>query len=663
MNEASAIVASIPRGEHTVLVVDDHPATRYATARTLRAAGFKTVEASGGQQALDLAPRDVSAVVLDVHMPDLDGFEVCRRLRSDVRTEFLPIIHLSAARVEGEDRIAGLNAGADAYLVHPADPAILVATVQALIRARNAEDRYKRSEEKFYAIYRLAESGIALIDADGRFQDANPAMLSILGRRADEVLGRRICEFAEPASADWVRDKTAVSEATKDLWHAEFPLVDARHNVVHLEWSVSAHVHRDFRVAVVSNASDRIAFEKQRSLLLEREQAARAAAERLSRTKDDFIAVLSHELRNPLSSILMNVHVLGRMDLPGKVSKSIAAIGRNANTQARIISDILDVSRINSGKLSLQREQADAAALVSASLESFGSALDAKKIDLVLDLQAPPATVWIDPARFQQIVWNLFSNALKFSDVGGRIEVTLAQEQELLTLTIRDFGKGIDPEFLTRIFEKFTQSDAPGNRAHGGLGLGMSIVKHLIELHGGRIEVRSDGPGSGTTVLVAVPQHATQSASMHALVDCDQGISEPDTDFPLRNVSILLVEDDMEAAALLANILRERGAKVMVAFDYGAATRLMAQSQPDLLVSDIGLPGKDGYEVVRELRRLEAGDGRLPAIALTAFGRPSDRDAAVEAGFDEHMAKPLEPQLLLDTITRLLSGRQAGLVG
>lgn len=636
---------SIDRSHHTVLVVDDNPVTCYATSRSLRAAGFRTLEAGTGQSALDLSLGEISAVVLDVHLPDIGGFEVCRRIRERAATRSLPIVHLSAAFVADTDKVAGLDAGADAYLTHPAEPAMLVATIQALVRARLAEQRVHQSEAKFRSIYEQAQSGIALIDDDGRFVDANPAMLEMMGRSAEDVLGRLLVDFSAPGHEAHIQNISAAQNA-QSLWRDEVVFLDADGKRLHLEWSMAPSVGRELRVAAVSNVSDRIELEQERELLLEREQAARAAAERYSRSKDDFVAVLSHELRNPLSAIMMNVHQLLLRSPPPEFAKNLDAIKRNASTQARIISDILDVSRINSGKLALEREWIEPGALISSSLDSLKALMDAKQLKLTLDMQTDGIKAFLDPARFQQIFWNILNNAIKFSLEGGALEVKLTTRDEQLVLTVRDHGKGIEPHFLDRIFEKFTQAATPGSRSAGGLGLGLSIVKHLVDLHSGEVSITSPGLGLGTTVRIMLPQGVTAEG---LATSQDSGWSSNGMQ-ELHGIRILVVEDDQEAADLLVLILQERGATVSMAGDYDTALAALGAQSHDLLVSDIGLPGKDGYELIRHVRAAPGAYARIPAIALTAFGREADRQLAMDAGFDFHLAKPLQPQKLLDAI-------------
>jgi PAS domain S-box-containing protein len=662
MDKARAIHATIDRGAHTVLVVDDNPVTRYSTARVIRAAGFKTSEAGTGGEALAMCDTGVSAVVLDVHLPDMDGFEVCRAIRAQPAIATLPVVHLSAAYVRNEDHVTGLNAGADGYMVHPVEPAVLVATLQALIRARRAEDQLRRSEQRFRAIYDQAQSGIALVDEKGRFADANPAMVRLLGRSREELLGRPISEFAPAERAAAVERDISSTEST--AWQGEFPLTRGDGRPVHLQWSVSSHGEPGLRIAIAIDVSERHELEQRRHEVLEREQAARAQAERHSRTKDDFIAVLSHELRTPLNAIVGWVHILKRRGTTPDGMKGLDAIERNVKTQARIISDILDVSRINSGKLQLDRQWIDPAELIRSSIASLGFAMDEKKVRVETDIESAHQDAWLDSARYQQIFWNLMTNAVKFSPEGGVITVSLQRHGDRLRLDVRDFGQGIKPDFIPHLFDRFSQSDSPGNRRHGGLGLGLSIVKHLVDLHGGEVQAHSTGLGHGTLMRVDLPVVAAADAPELSR----SGFSELATDLEpdgqcqaLHGLDVLVVEDDHEAGEMMTIVLGDRGAKVRLARNVDEALAALHAQWPDVLVSDIGLPGHDGYDLIREVRRLQAASTaqRLPAIALTAFARPEDQQKTLDAGFDMHLAKPLKPHLLLDAIGQLLGSQPA----
>lgn len=652
MLEIEVVGSTIDRSQHTVLVVDDNPATLYSTARTLRAAGFKTKEAVTGHEALSISGDDgISAVVLDVHLPDINGFDVCRKLREHPDTAVLPVIHLSATYIADKDKVAGFNSGADAYLTHPAEPPILIATVQTLVRARLAEEKLRKSEAKFRAIYTRAESGIALIDQSGIFVDANPALLRMLGRTYDDVIGRKVVDFVTPQWVSTVKGLVDKEDSSASELTETFSLSRPDGEEVHLEWTMSSHGEPGLHVGIVSNISARMKLEEQRENLLEREKAARTSAEQHSQTKDNFIAVLSHELRNPLNAILMGLHVLLKKGVPPDTVNSLRMIERNAKAQARIISDILDVSRINSGKLTLDRELIDPALVVTSALEGMRGAIDQRQLSVTLDVSTAHGLIWLDATRIQQIFWNILNNAIKFSEPGGAIEVTLSQSGGALILVVQDHGKGIDPDFLKTIFDKFSQGDTPGNRSHGGLGLGMSIVKHLVELHSGSVRVESDGPGLGAKVTLEIPA----LSGPHLRVDLSVDSTMLDSDSSLTGVNILVVEDEPQNREMLTMILRDRGAHVVMAENYDEAIQSLDGEALSLLLSDIGLPDRDGYELVKELRRREQENAspRLPAIAVTAFGRAQDVEKAIESGFDAHLAKPLRAHDLVALITRL----------
>lgn len=649
MNDEPYHFRPIDRSQHTLLIVDDDPISRYATARLLRSAGFRTVEAANGAEGLAAAAEgDFSALIVDVHLPDIDGFELCRMLRSRGRTHRMPVLHLSAAFVTDEDKVRGLDSGADAYLTHPAEPAVLVATVQALVRARVAEEAMRRSEAKFRAIYEQAPSGLALIDDEGRVRDANPQMLRLLGRGLAEVVGRRLDEFQQPASDSGDQRELAIDTP------------DGR--TVHLSFSISAQLEPGVSLIVATDVSQRAALETQRQQLLERERMARSEAERVSRLKDTFIAVLSHELRSPLNAMVGWTHVLQQRGGSDETMRALAAIERNGRLQARMISDLLDMSRLNLGKLPLTIDRVDPAEAVAGAVSTVQPDLDAKKIELRIEAEADVGTLRADSSRLQQVIWNLLSNAVKFSPPGGRVTVGLRAEGGDVVFTVTDQGQGIAPDFLPFVFDRFMQSDAGRNRQHGGLGLGLSIVKQLVEAHGGEVRVHSAGLEQGATFEVRLPQEAGAHRAEPPASGSDAADSllaplaaESDGhEAPLAGLHLLVVDDDADASGMLQIILRDRGASVRVAGSSALALAALQESAFDVLISDIGMPGKDGYELVRELRGMEQGSGRhLPAIALTSFTRGQDEDHALAAGFDAHCPKPLRPLKLVGLVARL----------
>lgn len=658
---------AIDRAAHPLLVVNDDPVGRYTTVRLLNAAGFPTIEAATGAEALAAVDQRPSAVVLDIHLPDIDGFELCRRLRAQASTFRLPVIHLTAAYLTDEDKVRGLDAGADAYLTHPVEPAVLVSTIQALVRTRTAEEAMRRSEAKFRAVYAQAPGGICLLrGGDGALLDANPAMLALLGLRADEadlVVGRPLTDFVAPA--DQAMARAFIDALGPDKLRAEFPLRGVDGRAVPVEWTASSPIEPSVFMAMAVDISMRLLIAQQRQELLDRERVARGEAEHLSRMKDDLIAVLSHELRTPLNAIMGWTHVLQRHSPPELLIKGLAAIDRNVSIQARMIADILDMSRLNVGKLPMSRERVEIGAVLRAAVSALQHTLDDSGHALALDLQDEHVVLLADGGRLQQVVWNLVGNAAKFSPRGSTITLSLRARDAGVVVEVRDEGQGIAPEFLPHVFDRFTQSDAAASRQHGGLGLGLSIVKSLVEAHGGHIEARSEGRGLGATISFWLPgEHVRPGTWARPEEDTGPGhlgassaisgfapLGDADTEsVSLSGLRVLVVEDDVDAAAMLKLILGERGALVTAVHGADEALLALAGHAFDLLISDIGMPGRDGYELMRDIRALEAPGERLPAIALTAFSRDVDRQQALQAGFDAHLSKPLRPPLLMRLI-------------
>ena len=394
------------------------------------------------------------------------------------------------------------------------------------------------------------------------------------------------------------------------------------------------------------------------------EQAAREEAERVSRVKDEFLSTLSHELRTPLNAIYGWAQVLqtGATN-PNDLAEGLDTIERNARAQKQIVDDLLDMSAIISGKVRMDVQRIDLAPVVEATIASMRPAADAKGIRLqaVLDPQARPVSG--DPSRLQQIFWNLISNAIKFTPKGGRVQVLLERVNSHLEVSIIDSGEGITPEFLPHVFDRFRQADASISRRHGGLGLGLAIVKQLVELHGGSVRAKSGGPDQGATFMVALPLTAVhlgdsapgEPAREHPTVG-PAGVV-PDDRVDLSGVKVLVIDDEEDARALVRRLLENSGALVRTAGSAAEAMTAIGTERPDVLVCDIGMPGESGYELIRRVRGLGHGTGgNVPAIALTAFARLEDRMKAIRAGFQMHIAKPVETAELL-TMVASLAGR------
>jgi signal transduction histidine kinase/ActR/RegA family two-component response regulator len=382
-----------------------------------------------------------------------------------------------------------------------------------------------------------------------------------------------------------------------------------------------------------------------------------------NRAKDQFLATISHELRTPLTSILGWSEMLAANRLaPEMAARAIATIDRNARAQAQIVDDLLDISRIISGKLRLEVVEIDPARPVEAAVEAVRPAALARDVGLILDIAPDVGLLAADPDRLQQVVWNLVTNAVKFTERGGEVHVALQRGDHDVVIRVRDSGRGIEPAFLPHVFERFSQVDASSTRAHGGLGLGLSIVRHLVEMHGGSVQAHSEGLGHGAEFTVRLPfssaapeprrgrraRNATATATAAPAPDALEG----------RHV--LLVEDDGDTRSMLAAVLEAHGARVTACATAEAALQVMCAMTPDLVISDIGMPGMDGYAFINALREAEQADGRaaVPAVAPTAYARAEDRMQALAHGFQMHVAKPVQPSELV-AVAQSLSGWRA----
>lgn len=389
----------------------------------------------------------------------------------------------------------------------------------------------------------------------------------------------------------------------------------------------------------------------EREAALRAEKAAREEAERVSRMKDEFLATLSHELRTPLSAILGWTQLMRRPALPVRdFGKGVEVIERNARAQARLIEELLDMSRIIAGNMRLNIEPIEPAAVVEAALASVQPAAAAKGIAIRREIDGGLGPIAADPHRLQQMLWNLLSNAVKFTPGGGEIEVALRHRQDALEFAVADSGEGIAADFLPFVFDRFRQADASTTRDHGGLGLGLAIVRHLAELHGGTVAVSSDGPGRGARFIVCLPLIAAQAADDGQAVAARtaSALLEPPTgDADLSGLTIVAVDDEADGRELLARLLTAHGARIVSAGSAEEALAAIEMVGPDLLISDIAMPRVDGHELLHRVRALRP---TLPAIALSAFARADDRRRALEAGYRVHLAKPVDVDELLRAI-------------
>jgi signal transduction histidine kinase len=516
-----------------ILVVDDNEVSRYTKVRTLRHAGFEVSEAGRGDDTLRrIAEHPPRLVVLDVNLPDISGWEICRLIKSKPETASIAVLQMSASYVTEADTVRALEGGADACLTEPIEPPVLIATVRALLRTRRAEDELRA--------------------------------------------------------------------------------------------------------------------------VLAREQIARAAAESASRTKDDFLATLSHELRSPLNAILTWVQLArtDRLDA-GKLKRALEIIERNTRQQVRMIEELLDVSRIVSGKMRLELELLDVAPLVRAGVDTFQPVASERRIavETIIDPNVKPVAA--DPSRLQQVIGNLLSNAVKFTPAGGRVVLRVHGDDTHTSIAIGDTGKGIDASLLPHIFERFRQGDASTTRGAGGLGLGLAIVRHLVDLHGGQVSASSAGIGHGSTFTVRLPAATLGTGIVRrgpALASAAETAGATD----LAGLQIVLVDDEADAREAISYALEQYGASIRQASSVAQALQLLDGRLPSLVISDIAMPHEDGFALVRRVRESQDGERRrLPMVALTAYSSIEERRRIAEAGFDVQLAKPVEPEHLAATVARV----------
>jgi signal transduction histidine kinase len=651
----------------TILNVEDYAISREATNEILREAGYNVIGASTGSEALKLVDEiQPHLILLDVRLPDMSGYDVCKRLKSQPSTKWIPIVHVSGSYVNEADRIKGLEGGADGYLLKPVNSAELIATINVFLRIREAEASVRESEERLRLALDAAQMGTWEFAVSTGEISMDARALSIVGQ-VDS--GQDLMGNVHPDDRE--RVEVAIEDAVRSRGNAslEFRMRTDRANRSGYRWiEASAQVKNDYddqvmRLAgVVRDIGDRKSTEEEREDLLRREREARAEAEAANRARDEFLTIVAHELRSPLNAMLGWAQILQRGKYsPKTLEHAIEIIESSARSQQKLIEDLLDSARIVSGKLRLDIQAVDLVRVVEAALETVRPAADLKRVSLTTAYGRGLDRVKGDAERLQQVVWNLLSNAIKFTPEGGSVRVSLERAGDSIRLCVEDTGAGIKPDFLPFIFDRFLQADGAMAKRQSGLGLGLALVRHLVELHRGRVRAESPGEGLGSTFTVTLPL-GESTASLKAVRIRATSASGMSLRAALDKLRILVVDDDEDSRELVKIILEQHGAEVIEAGSALAALAIIEDKNnapPDCLVSDIGMPDRTGYWLIGKIReRQDEKTGTLPAIALTSFASPSDRIAALTAGFQTHISKPLDPSELVMAIANL-AGRQA----
>ncbi len=512
-------------------------------------------------------------------------------------------------------------------------------------------------EQRLAAIFDNAADGIVTIDASGRIESFNPAAERLFGYSKAEALGKNVkMLMPDPYSAEhdnYLGNYMAGGRARIIGIGREVEGKRKDGSTFPMDLSVG-EAQRDGRRTFTGLVHD----------VTERKQAeehlrnAKVAAEAANREKDQFLATVSHELRTPLTAILGWAELLssGAAD-PDELGQGIETISRNARLQSRLIEDLLDISRIISGKLRLDVRPVQILSVVDAAMDSMKHAAEAKKITFHRQVDNAGLTVNADAARLQQVVWNLLSNAIKFTPPGGAVDVRLERFDSSAMITVADNGPGIDPDFLPQMFHRFHQADSSSTRKHGGLGLGLSIARHLVELHGGTIEASNAKAGTGAVLIVRVPVAGRVLGDapvvMSANGDGTAASAAPSRSSVLQGIHVLVVDDEPDALELISRVLQRNQAEVTAVTNAADALDAIRKSRPDVLLSDIAMPGEDGYALIRKVRQMESPEQHIPAAALTAFARGEDRRRALLAGFQMHVAKPVEPAELAALVADL----------
>ncbi|HEX4795170.1 MAG TPA: response regulator [Humisphaera sp.] len=652
----------------TILHVDDNDANRYAVSRSLTKAGFDVTEATTGAQALEMVDKNPDLVILDIRLPDINGFEVCRRIKTNPQTQRIPVLHLSASAASSADKAKGLDGGAEGYLIRPVDPVELVATVNALLRARDSEEALRESEERFRLMANSIPQLAWMARPDGSVFWYNDRWYDYTGTDFPHMQGSGWQSVLDPDDVRRVVLGFNRCLNSGQPWEDTFRL-RSRHG--ELRWHLSrARPLRDAQGKISlwfgtnTDVTDQRETQEQLRQSKQEAEAARASAEDANRLKDEFLATLSHELRTPLNAIVGWAQILRSGNLPREeFAEGVEAIERNAKAQSQLIEDLLDVSRIISGKLRLDIQGIEMSSVVNEALGAVTPSATAKGIRIDRIISASGTRTWGDAGRLQQVVWNLLSNAIKFTEKGGTIQIILARVNSRLEVTVKDTGRGIDADFLPHVFERFRQADSSTKRSHGGLGLGLAIVRQLVELHGGKVFADSEGPGKGSTFVVQLPIYAAQGQLASVGSDPSDARNAPGAKWQqgplLTDLKILIVEDDPDSRVLLQRLLTGRRAKATAVSSVDEALAEIEQRRFDVIISDIGMPERDGFDLIRHLRALPVEQGsRTPAVALTAFARQEDRTRLLLAGFHVHVPKPADPAELLAVVATL-----AGLTG
>ncbi|MGB3404401.1 MAG: response regulator [Microcoleaceae cyanobacterium] len=638
-----------------LLLIDDNANDRQLVLRLLKreVPELEVIEPLN-QKDLDyvLKQGNFNFIITDYQLHWTTGLDILHQVKSQY--PLCPIVMFTGTGNE-EIAVEAMKAGLDDYVIKsPKHFAQLAASIRSLWELDKQRRARKEIENRYRRLFDGVPIGLYRLSSTAEVIDANPMFIQMLGYQdLDEILHQNIISIHVDSEHQqtWLRlltiEGTVKNFETElhrrdgmPIWvrHTIKPIQDQQGEVFYYEGSLE-------------DISEQKLAEQERSQLLQQAQTAQQQAEEASRLKDEFLATLSHELRTPLNAMLGWLQLLrqGRLSAEQQ-TQALETIERNAKAQNQLIGDILDVSRIIRGKVKLDMISLNPCQAIESAIDSIRPTANSKNIQLQLDCDSPVGLISADPNRLQQVIWNLLVNAIKFTPASGKITVEVKRLDDQIQISVIDTGQGIAAEDLPYVFERFRQVEQGSKRPQGGLGLGLSIVRYLIEMHGGRVAVSSPGLGHGTTFMIYLPRPMPEtSSSQQAVNQTNQSLLAD-----LETVRILLVEDEQDSREFINFILTDCGANVIAV---GSVAEAIAQldTQPpfNLLISDIAMPEVDGYDLIQQVRtRYSASD--LPAIALTAYAREVDRTKAIASGFQQHLAKPIEATALITTISEFI---------
>jgi PAS domain S-box-containing protein len=639
-----------------VLLADDNADMRNYLSRIL-GQRYRIEAVSDGTTALERIRADPPDLVMtDVMMPGLDGFGLLNAIRADERSRAVPVILLSA-RAGEEARIEGLRAGADEYMVKPFSARELLARVDSQLELarvrREAEQALRYRSEQHETLLNQAPLGVYVVDADFRIREANPVARPVFGDIPGGVIGRNFGEIVhmlwETPHADELVRIFRTTLATGEPYVApEWVRFRIDRRVTeYYEWRVDRITLPDGHHGLVCYFRDISAQIQARLTIAESERQLREA----DRRKDEFLALLAHELRNPLAPIRTGLELIRvKGDTPDAVRRVRSMMERQVGQMVRLIDELLDVSRITSGKMVLKKAPTAFTALVQSAIDAQRAALDAANLELTVQLPERACIVDVDPTRLVQVLSNVIHNAVKFTPPKGEIRVSstiLANESGAreLIITVSDTGIGISREMLPRVFELFTQGEQPAEGPQSGLGIGLALARRLVEMHGGRIDAHSEGPGRGSAFVIRLPVTDSAAVGPRALRARLR---------PIRT-RVVIIDDNHDAAETMAMLIQEFGGSARIAHAAVSGLETVKEFQPDVVFLDIGMPGIDGYETCRRIRR-ERTERPIFVVAVTGWGQSQDKQRALDAGFDAHLTKPVDPAVVEELLAANVMG-------